>query len=226
LEQLGSAHRVVIDKDATTIIKGGGKKVDVDARVAQLRKQIDESASDYDREKLELRLARLSGGVAVISVGAATEFEMKEKKARVEDALAATRAAVEEGVVPGGGVALIRAEEAIANLSLHGDEAVGAEIVSAALSGPARQIAENAGTEGGVVVESIRSKSGSYGFDAASMDYKDLYKAGIIDPVKVVRYALQNAVSIASLLLTTEAIMTERQDDDAGEASMSGGADF
>jgi chaperonin GroEL len=226
LEQLGRAKRIVIDKDNTTVIKGKGKKADVDARIAQLKKQIDESTSDYDREKLELRLARLSGGVAVISVGASTELEMKEKKARVEDALAATSAAVEEGVVAGGGVALIRAEEAVSELNLHGDEGVGAKIVSAALSAPANQIAQNAGAEGSVVVETIRNKSGANGFDATSMEYKDLYKAGVIDPVKVVRYALQNAVSIASLLLTTEAIMTEKPDEDGGEASMSGGADF
>ncbi len=209
ISDLGRAKRIVIDKDDTTIVEGGGKTSDIKGRVNQIRKQIEDTSSDYDREKLQERLAKLAGGVAVINVGAATETEMKEKKARVEDALHATRAAVEEGIIPGGGVALLRSLPAIDKLSLEGDEAVGGLIVKRALEEPVRQLAANAGLEGSVIVERLRREKGPKGFDVASETYVDMFKAGIIDPTKVTRSALQNASSIASLLLTTEAIVTE-----------------
>jgi chaperonin GroEL len=227
LEDLGRAKRIVIDKDNTTIIEGAGKTSDINGRVNQIRKQIEDSTSDYDREKLQERLAKLAGGVAVINVGAATETEMKEKKARVEDALHATRAAVEEGIISGGGVALLRTLPAIDKLNLEGDEAVGALIVKRALEEPARQLADNAGLEGSVVVERLKSEKGSKGFDVASEEYVDMFKAGIIDPTKVTRTALQNASSIASLLLTTEALVTEVPEKEApmpgGPGGMPGG---
>jgi chaperonin GroEL len=204
LQDLGRAKRVVIDRDNTTIIDGAGKKADIDGRVSQLRAQIDDTTSDYDREKLQERLAKLSGGVAIIQVGAATEAELKEKKARVEDALNATRAAVEEGVVAGGGVALIRAEAAVSGLTLDGDEALGAEIIRQAVTAPLLQIVENAGAEGPVVLNRVQEGSGDFGFNAATEEYEDLPKAGVLDPTKVVRTALQNAASVAGLLLTTE----------------------
>jgi chaperonin GroEL len=210
LTDLGTAKRVVIDRDNTTIIDGAGKKSDIDGRCAQLRAQIEETTSDYDREKLQERLAKLAGGVAVVRVGAPTESELKEKKARVEDALNATRAAVEEGVVVGGGVALIRAEAAIEDLGLQGDEALGAEIVREAIAAPLRQIATNSGAEGSVVMNNVSQKKGDYGFDAAAEEYGDLVKAGIVDPAKVVRAALQNAASVAGLLLTTETAVVEK----------------
>ena len=213
LSDLGRAKKVVIDKDNTTIIDGGGKKADIEGRVKQIRAQIDETTSDYDREKLQERLAKLVGGVALIRVGAATEVEMKEKKARVEDALHATRAAIEEGVVAGGGVALLRASSALANLKVSDEEKIGVQIVRRAIEEPLRWIAQNAGWEGAVVLEKVRNGKGAYGFNAASEEYEDLMKAGIIDPTKVVRSALQNAASVASLLLTAEALITEKPEE-------------
>ena len=210
LEDLGSAKRVTVDKENTTIVEGEGKKADIQGRVAQIRRQIEETTSDYDREKLQERLAKLAGGVAVINVGAATETEMKEKKARVEDALHATRAAVEEGIVPGGGVALLRAQKALDNIKgLEGDEKVGVAIVRRAIEEPTRQLADNAGREGALVVEEVKKRKGNEGYDVANDEYTDLVKAGIVDPTKVTRSALQNAASIAGLLLTTEALVTE-----------------
>jgi len=220
LKELGRAKRVTIDKDNSTIVEGAGKKSDIEARVKQIRVQIDETTSDYDREKLQERLAKLVGGVAVIKVGAATESEMKEKKARVEDALHATRAAIEEGIVPGGGVALLRALPALATVKFADDRQYGVNVVRRALEEPLRQIARNAGLEGSIVVEKVKDGSGSFGFNAASEEYEDLVKSGVIDPTKVVRVALQNAASVAALMLTTEAIIAERSDDDAPEASM------
>jgi chaperonin GroEL len=209
LEDLGKAKSVVIDKDNTTIIQGGGKKSAVTGRIATIKKQIEETTSDYDREKLQERLAKLSGGVAVIRVGAATESEMKESKARVEDAHHATRAAIEEGIVPGGGVALLRSQKAVEELKLEGDEKTGAMIVRAALEEPLRMIAENAGQDGAVTVARVREGKGNFGFNAEATEYGDLVEQGIIDPTKVVRVALQNAASVAGLLLTTEAMVTE-----------------
>jgi chaperonin GroEL len=210
LEDLGRAKRVTVDKENTTIVEGEGKKADIQGRVAQIRRQIEETTSDYDREKLQERLAKLAGGVAVINVGAATETEMKEKKARVEDALHATRAAVEEGIVPGGGVALLRAQKALDNVKgLEGDEKVGVAIVRRAVEEPTRQLADNAGREGALVVEEVKKRKGNEGYDVAADEYTDLVKAGIVDPTKVTRSALQNAASIAGLLLTTEALVTE-----------------
>jgi chaperonin GroEL len=207
---LGTARLVKVDKENTTLIGGRGDKKELALRIKQIRKQIEAATSDYDREKLQERLAKLVGGVAVIKVGAATETEMKERKARVEDALAATRAAVEEGVVPGGGVALIRAIPAVEKMVLPADEAVGAALVARSLSEPARLIANNAGVEGSVVVEKIKTKKGAWGFNAAKNEYEDLVLAGVIDPAKVTRSALQNAASVAALLLTTEAVITEK----------------
>ncbi len=210
LEDLGKAKKVVVDKDNTTIVEGAGKTASIEGRIKQIRAQIDETTSDYDREKLQERLAKLAGGVAVVKVGAATETAMKEKKARVEDALNATRAAVEEGIVPGGGVALLRAATKIDNLKLEGDEKVGAMIVRRALEEPIRQIVENAGLEGSVIVEKVKAdKIATRGFDAETLEYVDMIEAGIIDPTKVERVALQNAASVASLLLTTEALITD-----------------
>jgi len=206
LEDLGRAKRVTVDKDTTTIIDGAGPQKDIEGRIKQLRAQIEETTSDYDREKLQERLAKLAGGVSIIKVGAATETEMKEKKARVEDALHATRAAVEEGIVPGGGVALLRASVALQALKLEGDEQFGVTIVRRACEEPVRQIALNGGTEGAVVVEKVRGhQDPNFGFNASTEKYEDLVKAGVIDPTKVTRTALQNAASIASLMLTTEA---------------------
>ncbi len=210
LQDLGRAGRVVLDRDNTTIISSAGKKSEIEGRCNQLRLQIEDTSSDYDREKLQERLAKLAGGVAVIEVGAATESELKEKKARVEDALNATRAAVEEGIVTGGGVALVRSEKALDELALEGDEALGADILRHALNVPLRQIAANAGLEGAVVLSRVREKSGDFGLNAASEEYTDLMKDGIIDPTKVVRIALQNAASVAGLLLTTESAVTEK----------------
>src|SRR3989441_1401275 len=210
LEDLGKAKKVVLDKDNTTIVEGAGKSSAIEGRIKQIRVQIEETTSDYDREKLQERLAKLAGGVAVIKVGAATETAMKEKKARVEDALNATRAAVEEGIVPGGGVALLRASKAIDRLKLEGDEKVGATIVRRACEEPIRQIVENAGLEGSVIVEKVKVETvPTRGYDAEAMDYVDMLQAGVIDPTKVERVALQNAASIASLLLTTEALITD-----------------
>jgi len=210
LEDLGRAKRITIDKENTTIVEGDGKKADIQGRVAQIRRQIEETTSDYDREKLQERLAKLAGGVAVVNVGAATETEMKEKKARVEDALHATRAAVEEGIVPGGGVAFLRAQKVLDNVKdLEGDEKIGVQIVRRAIEEPTRQLADNAGKEGALVVEEVKKRKGNEGYDVAADEYTDLVKAGIVDPTKVTRSALQNAASIAGLLLTTEALVTE-----------------
>jgi len=214
LEDLGKAKKVVVDKDNTTIIDGAGKTATIEGRIKQIRAQIEETTSDYDREKLQERLAKLAGGVAIVKVGAATETAMKEKKARVEDALNATRAAVEEGIVPGGGVALLRAATVIEGLKLEGDEKVGAQIVRRALEEPIRQIVENAGLEGSVIVEKVKAEKGvARGFDAESLEFVDMIQAGIIDPTKVERVALQNAASVAALLLTTEALITDLPED-------------
>jgi len=209
LNDLGRAKRIVVDKENTTIVEGNGKQSAIQGRINQIRKEIEETTSDYDREKLQERLAKLAGGVAVINVGAATETEMKEKKARVEDALHATRAAVEEGIVPGGGVALIRCIDTVEKLKVSGDEAIGAQIVRRALEEPLRKLADNGGYEGSIVVQDVRKRRGNEGFDVDKGEYTDLVKAGIIDPTKVARTALQNASSIASLLLTTECLITE-----------------
>ena len=209
LDDLGKTKRVTIDKENTTIVEGEGKSSDIQGRVSQIRRQIEETTSDYDREKLQERLAKLAGGVAVINVGAATETEMKEKKARVEDALHATRAAVEEGIVPGGGTALIRAQKALDSLKLEGDEAVGVAIIRRAIEAPLRQLADNAGQEGALIVQEVKKRSGNEGYNVATGEYVDLVKAGVVDPTKVTRSALQNAASISGLLLTTEAVITE-----------------
>ena len=209
LSDLGKAKNVTIDKDNTTIVDGGGKKAEIQGRCEQIRRQVEETTSDYDREKLQERLAKLSGGVAVIKVGASTEVEMKEKKARVEDALHATRAAVEEGIVPGGGVALIRGQVGLDKLELSDIQKIGVQILSRAIEEPLRQIATNAGLEGSIVVNEVKNGKGTYGFNAATEEYQDLVAAGVIDPVKVVRTALQNAASVASLMLTTEALIAE-----------------
>jgi chaperonin GroEL len=210
IKDLGQAKRVIVDKDNTTIVEGAGKKSAIEGRISQIRTQIEETTSDYDREKLQERLAKLAGGVAVIKVGAATEVEMKEKKARVEDALHATRAAVEEGIVPGGGVALIRAGASLANLRVSEDEKVGVRVVEKALEEPLRWIATNAGSEGSVVLDKVKNSKNAHGFNAATEEFEDLVKAGIIDPTKVVRAALQNAASVAGLLITTEAMIAEK----------------
>jgi chaperonin GroEL len=227
LQDLGRAKRVVVDKDNTTIVEGGGKKAEIQGRVGQIRSQIEETTSDYDREKLQERLAKLVGGVAVIKVGAATETELKEKKARVEDAMHATKAAVEEGIVPGGGVAFIRAQKAIDRLKFDvDDEQSGANIIRRALEEPLRMIARNAGHEGSVVVEKVKENGNlNFGFNAATEEYEDLLKAGVIDPVKVSRTALQNAASIAGLMLTTEAVISELPEKKIA-ASTPGGPDM
>src|SRR5438552_3784000 len=227
LEDLGKAKKVVLDKDNTTIVEGAGKTKEIEGRIKQIRAQIEETTSDYDREKLQERLAKLAGGVAVIKVGAATETAMKEKKARVEDALNATRAAVEEGIVPGGGVALLRASEALGSLKLSGDEATGVSIVRRALEEPIRQIVENAGLEGSVVVEKVKAAIPiTRGFDAETNEYVDMMQAGIIDPTKVERIALQNAASIASLLLTTEALITDIAEAEKADPSIAHGEEL
>ncbi|MEI8107863.1 MAG: chaperonin GroEL [Verrucomicrobiota bacterium] len=218
LEDLGRTKRVTIDKETTTIVEGGGKQADIQARVAQIRRQIEETTSDYDKEKLQERLAKLAGGVAVINVGASTETEMKEKKARVEDALHATRAAVEEGIVPGGGVALIRAQKVLDNLKLEGDEMIGLQIVRRAIEAPLRTLADNAGQEGALIVSEVKKRKGNEGYNVATGVYEDLIKAGVVDPAKVTRSALQHAASISGLLLTTEAIITEKPEKAAAPA--------
>jgi len=223
LNDLGTAKTVKVDKDNTTIVDGGGPREAIEGRVKQIRAQVDETTSDYDREKLQERLAKLVGGVAVIQVGAATETEMKEKKARVEDALNATRAAVEEGIVPGGGVALLRCIAALEKLEVVGEDVFGVNIVKRALEEPVRQIANNAGYEGSVVVERVKNEKGSFGFNAETETYEDLAEAGVIDPTKVVRFALQNASSVASLLITTEAMIAEKPKKKEPAAPMHGG---
>ena len=219
-EHFGTAKRIVVSKDATTIIQGGGKKKAVEDRAKQIRVQIEKSSSDYDREKLEERLAKLTGGVAVIRVGGKTEAEMKEKKDRVEDALNATRAAIQEGIVPGGGVALLRAADAVADGRFKNDEKFGALIVQRALEAPIRQIAENAGVDGSVVAETVREKAKAVGYNALTGEYEDMFKAGVIDPAKVVRSALQNAASISGLLLTTDSMITDIKDEESVEGSI------
>ena len=220
---LGKAKRITITKDDTTVIEGAGKAADVKARIAQIKRQIEDTTSDYDKEKLQERLAKMAGGVAVINVGAATEVEMKEKKARVEDALAATRSAVEEGIVPGGGITLLRAAKALAKIELTGDEAIGAEMVRKALEEPVRQIAINAGAEGSLVVEQILKGAVDVGYNAATDKYEDMLKAGIVDPTKVARSALQNAASVAALFLTTEAVITEKPEKERAPMMPPGG---
>jgi chaperonin GroEL len=231
INDLGQAKRITVDKDNSTIVDGAGKKNDIKGRIEVIRRQIEETTSDYDREKLQERLAKLVGGVAVIKVGAATEVEMKEKKARVEDALHATRAAVEEGIVPGGGVALIRAQQGLEKFEVTDEERVGVNIIRRAIEEPLRQIAANAGVEGSIVVDKVKNGKGSFGYNARSDEYGDLLAMGVIDPTKVVRYALQNAASVAGLMLTTEALIAERPKDEpagGGHAGHShgGGMDF
>ena len=218
ISDLGQAKRVVIDKDNSTIVEGVGSVADIQGRTSQIRRQIEETTSDYDREKLEERLAKLAGGVAVINVGAATETEMKEKKARVEDALHSVRAAVEEGIVPGGGVALLRSISALDKTDVHGDQSTGVDIVRRALQAPLRQIADNAGLEGSLVAQKVNEGEGAYGFNARTEQYEDLVDSGVIDPTKVVRTAIENAASIAGLLLTTEALVTDMPEENQGAA--------
>jgi chaperonin GroEL len=222
LDELGRAKSVMIDKENTTIVEGGGKPSEIQGRVNQIRRQIEETTSDYDREKLQERLAKLAGGVAVINVGAATETEMKEKKARVEDALHATRAAVEEGIVPGGGVALLRCLPVLDALKLGGDEQIGVDIVKRAIEEPLRALAMNAGVEGSIVVQEVKKRKGNEGYNVSTAEYEDLVKAGVVDPKKVTRTALQNASSIAGLLLTTECLITEMPEKEK-PAPMGGG---
>ncbi len=212
-----------MDKENTTIIEGAGKAKEIEGRIKQIRTQIEETTSDYDREKLQERLAKLAGGVAVIKVGAPTEIAMKEKKARVEDALNATRAAVEEGIVPGGGVVFLRAMAAVDTLRLSGDEKTGASIIRRALEEPIRQIAENAGAEGSIVVQKVRDGNGAFGFNAETEEYEDLMTAGIMDPTKVTRVALQNAASVAGLLVTTECVMSEIPEQEKTPSMPAGG---
>jgi len=224
VSDLGSAKRIVIDKDNTTIVDGAGEKEKISGRIEEIKVAVDKSTSDYDSEKLQERLAKLSGGVAVINVGAATETEMKEKKALVEDALHATRAAVEEGIVPGGGVALIRAQSSLADMTADThDEQVGIDILRRALEAPIRQIATNAGADGSIVAAKVREGKDAFGFNALTDEYEDLVKSGVIDPTKVVRSALQNAASIAGLLLTTEAVVVEQPEETPAAPPMPGG---
>jgi chaperonin GroEL len=223
VQDLGTAKRITIDKDNTTVIDGGGSRSGLEGRVKQIRAQIDETTSDYDREKLQERLAKLIGGVAVINVGAATEIEMKEKKARVEDALNATRAAVEEGVVPGGGVALVRCLDALGKMRIKADQKLGVKVLMRAIEEPLRQIANNAGLEGSVVIDKVKAGKDAFGYNAATDVYEDLLKAGVLDPTKVVRLALQNAGSVASLMLTTQAMVADKPEDKP-EAMPGGGA--
>jgi len=215
VQDLGKAKRVKIDKENTTIVEGAGKTAGINARISQIKKQVEDTDSDYDKEKLQERLAKLAGGVAVINVGAATETEMKEKKARVEDALHATRAASQEGIVPGGGVALIRTISVLEKLKLEGDEKIGVDIVRRAIEEPLRQIVQNAGLEGSVVVQRIKQEKTNVGYDVNQDNYVDMIQAGVIDPTKVTRSALQNASSIAALLLTTECLITDKPEKDA-----------
>jgi len=216
VDWLGEAKKVVIDKDNTTIVEGNGKSEDVQARIKQIRTQIEDTTSDYDKEKLQERLAKMVGGVALIKVGAATETELKEKKARVEDAMHATKAAVEEGIVPGGGVALLRCQKGLESLSVEGDLQIGIAIVKRAIEEPLRQIADNAGYEGSIVVEKVKGLEQDHGFNALTEKYEDLVKGGVLDPAKVVRIALQNASSIAGLLLTTEGLVADKPEEDKG----------
>jgi len=226
LKDLGRAKRIIVDKENTTIVEGAGKKSAIEGRIKQIRAQIDETTSDYDREKLQERLAKLAGGVAVIKVGAPTEVEMKERKARVEDALHATRAAVEEGIVPGGGVALVRAGDSLANLRVPEDEKIGVRIVQKALEEPTRWISNNAGADGSVILDKIKNGKGAFGFNAVTEEFEDLIKAGIVDPTKVVRCALQNAASVAGLLITTEAVIADKPEKKKDAPPMPGPEDY
>jgi chaperonin GroEL len=226
LADLGQAKRITVGRETTTIISGAGKSADIQSRVKQLRREIEETASDYDREKLQERLAKLAGGVAIVHVGASTEVEMKEKKARVEDALHATRAAVEEGIVAGGGVALLRCAKAVNALKLEGDEAIGSQIVRRAIEAPIRMLCANAGVEGAVVAAQVAAGKGSYGYNVATGEYEDLIKAGVVDPTKVTRMALQNAASIAGLLLTIECMITEIPTAETSSAAHASGAEM
>jgi chaperonin GroEL len=223
---LGRAKRIIVTQESTTIISGGGKSGDIQGRVKQIRREIEETTSEYDQEKLQERLAKLAGGIAVIHVGASTEIEMKEKKARVEDALHATRAAVEEGIVVGGGVALLRCAKAVSALQLEGDEAIGAQIVRRAIESPIRMLCANAGVEGAVVAAQVSSGKGNYGYNVATGEYEDLVKAGVVDPTKVTRMALQNAASIAGLLLTIDCMITEMPESNSAVPSHSAGGDM
>jgi chaperonin GroEL len=223
LDDLGQAKRVTVDKETTTIVEGAGKAEDIEGRVKLIRRQVGETTSDYDREKLEERLAKLAGGVAIIKVGAATETEMKEKKARIDDALQATRAAVEEGILPGGGVALIRAQKVLDDLQLTGDEAAGALIVWRAVEEPLRVLAANAGAEGSLIVEHVKQLEGNVGYNVATGGYEDFVQTGVVGPTKVVRSALQNAASIAGLLLTTEALVSELPEEEGKRPGMGDG---
>jgi chaperonin GroEL len=224
---LGKAKRVTIDKENTTIVEGGGSTQDIKGRIGQIRKQIDTSTSDYDKEKLQERLAKLAGGVAVLNVGAATEVEMKEKKARVEDALHATRAAVEEGIIPGGGVAYVRALSALENAKAEGDEKIGINILKRILEEPVRQIAQNAGAEGSIIIQKVKEGEGAFGYNAADDKFEDLNKAGIIDPTKVARIALENAASVAGLLLMTQATIVDKPEEKSAAPPMPpGGGDM
>ena len=226
VSDLGTAKKITIDKDNSTIVEGGGETKDIKARIGQIRKQIDDTSSDYDREKLQERLAKLAGGVAVINVGAATETEMKEKKARVEDALSATRAATDEGIVPGGGVVFLRTMDILNSVKLNDDEMVGVNIVRRALEEPIRQIANNAGVEGSIVVDKVKNEKGSFGYNADTNKYEDLMNAGVIDPTKVSRNALENASSISGLLLTTQTIVTDKPEEKSATSPMPGGGDM
>jgi chaperonin GroEL len=227
ITDLGTARKIVVDKDNTTVIEGGGKKADIQARIEQIRRELENSTSDYDREKLEERIAKLAGGVAQINVGAATESEMKEKKARVEDALHATRAAVEEGILPGGGVAMLRASTAVKPGKLSHDEKVGYDIIVRACRAPLTQIADNAGVDGSVVCEKVATGEGNFGYNAATDKFEDMVKAGVIDPTKVTRTALQNAASVSTLLLTSDALIAEKpKDDKKGGGHNHGGEDM
>jgi chaperonin GroEL len=223
MSDLGTAKKIIIDNDNTTIVEGAGKSDEIKGRISQIKKQIEGTTSDYDREKLQERLAKLAGGVAVLKVGAATEVEMKEKKARVEDALAATRAAVEEGIVPGGGITLLRGAKALDTVKEEGDAAIGVEIIRRALEAPLRQITLNAGAEGSLIVEHVLKSPVDTGYNAATGVYEDMFKAGIVDPTKVTRSALQNAASVASLLLTTECVVTDIPEDEKAPAPGAGG---
>ena len=224
IDQLGTARTVTVDKENTTIVEGGGDQEQIKNRIASIKAQIEETTSEYDREKLQERLAKLSGGVAVINVGAATETELKEKKLRIEDALNATRAAIEEGIIPGGGIALLKAVSAIENIEAEGDEQTGINIIKLALEAPLRQIATNAGMEGSIIVENVKNNNDpNYGFDALKGEYGDMVQKGIIDPTKVTRSALQNAASIASMVLTTESLVTDIPEPEAPAPAGPGG---
>jgi chaperonin GroEL len=224
IAHLGKAKKIEVDKDSCTIIDGGGKEDEIQKRIGQIRKHIEDTDSEYDREKFQERLAKLTGGVAIISVGAATEAEMKQTKARMEDALHATRAAVEEGILPGGGTALLRCIEVVEAVKAKGDEQIGIQIIARALEAPIRQIADNTGLDGAVIADEVKQKTGNVGYNAVTGDYVDMYKAGVIDPAKVVKSALRNAASIAGLMLTTQVLITKNEDNSGGKKALVEGA--